>query len=185
MEKDDRLPMTLQNHDAKAEHSAATIRLTCDPDRESIWKILEPMIRLGESYALARDMSREDALQYWFAPGNETFVYENDGRILGTYYLRRNQRGGGGHVANCGYVTVAGSEGRGIARAMCLHSMGRAAKAGFRGMQFNFVVSTNERAVNLWKRLGFDVVGRLPGAFQHPALGYVDALIMYRALDSF
>ena len=176
--------MTLQNQDTQAEHRAATIRSACDRDKESIWKILEPVIRLGETYALERDLSREDALRYWFAPGNETFVYESDGRILGTYYLRRNQRGGGGHVANCGYVTAAGSEGRGIARSMCQHSMGRAAEAGFRAMQFNFVISTNERAVKLWEHLGFKVIGRLPGAFQHPGLGFVDALIMYRTLDA-
>ena len=159
-----------------------TIRLVTDSDHDSIWNILEPMIRRGDSYTLPLDMNREEALRYWLAPGNETYVWENSGIVLGTYFLRANQRGGGGHVANCGYVTDAGAEGRGIARAMCLHSLDRAAQKGFRAMQFNFVVSSNERAVKLWKSLGFEVVGLLPGAFQHPLLGFVDALVMFRQL---
>jgi ribosomal protein S18 acetylase RimI-like enzyme len=156
--------------------------LVTDSDHDSIWKILEPMIRRGDSYTLPLDMNREEALGYWLAPGNETYVWENSGIVLGTYFLRANRRGGGEHVANCGYVTDAGAEGRGIARAMCLHSLDRAAQKGFRAMQFNFVVSSNERAVKLWKSLGFEVVGRLPGAFQHPLLGFVDALVMFRQL---
>ena len=151
-------------------------------DDEAIWQILESMLRAGESYTLPRDMSREDALAYWFSPGHEVFVAEEDGSTLGTYFLCANQSGGGAHVANCGYVTAKQAMGRGVARAMCLHSLEVARQRGFRAMQFNFVVSTNERAVRLWEALGFAVVGRLPGAFLHPAHGYVDALVMYRAL---
>ena len=151
-------------------------------DDDAIWQILEPVIRAGETYTLPREMSREDALVYWFSPGHETFVAEEGGTILGTYYLRANQQGGGAHVANCGYVTAQDATGRGVARAMCLHSLDVARQRGFRAMQFNFVVSTNERAVLLWTSLGFETVGRLPGAFLHPSLGYVDALVMYRAL---
>src|SRR5215831_13867108 len=114
------------------------------------------MIRRGETYTLPRDMEKQEALEFWFAPGNETFVSEEDGQILGTYFIRANQSGGGAHVANCGYVTAAGAEGRGIARAMCLHSLERAKERGFGAMQFNFVVSTNERAVRLWASLGFE-----------------------------
>ena len=158
------------------------IRAATDHDAETVWRILEPMIRRGDSYALPRDMSKAEALAYWFTPKNEVYVWEQDGTALGTYFLRANQRGGGAHVANCGYVTVAGAEGRGIARAMCLHSLERAAQQGFRAMQFNFVVSTNQRAMELWKSLGFEVVGRLPQAFQHPEHGFVDALVMYRTL---
>jgi ribosomal protein S18 acetylase RimI-like enzyme len=128
-------------------------------------------------------MTKQQALEYWFATENETFVWEGDGAVLGTYFLRPNQRGGGSHVANCGYVTAPAAEGRGIARAMCLHSLERAKARGFRAMQFNFVVSTNIRAVQLWKNLGFEVVGRLPGAFLHPEHGFVDVLIMYQQLQ--
>lgn len=160
-----------------------SIRSATDADHEAIWEILEPMIRAGETYTLPRDMSREEALEYWFSPEKETFVCEENGAVLGTYFLKANQQGGGAHVTNCGYVTAAAAQGRGIARAMCLHSLGRAKERGFRAMQFNFVVSTNERAVKLWLSLRFEIVGRLPSAFQHPEQGFVDALVMYRRLD--
>jgi ribosomal protein S18 acetylase RimI-like enzyme len=159
------------------------IRNAKSTDSEAIWAILEPMIRAGETYTLPRGMSKEDALAYWFAKEKETFVCEENEEILGTYFLKANQLGGGAHVANCGYVTAAAAQGRGIARAMCLHSLERAKERGFRAMQFNFVVSTNERAVKLWQSLGFEIVGRLPGAFEHPVLGFVDALVMYGRLD--
>ncbi|MBM0169199.1 GNAT family N-acetyltransferase [Altererythrobacter sp. C41] len=144
--------------------------------------MLEPVIRAGETYAFDRDMSEGAALAYWTRAGTEAFVAEDDGRILGTYYMRPNQAGGGSHVCNCGYVTAADAAGRGVARQMCLHSLDHARAQGYRAMQFNFVVSSNERAVRLWQTLGFDIVGRLPLAFDHPGLGPVDALVMFRTL---
>ena len=159
-----------------------SIRQAKAEDDVGIWSILEPMIRAGETYALPRSLSREEALAYWHATGNTVFVAEEDGLILGTYILRANQQGGGSHVSNCGYVTAPFATGRGVASAMCRDSLMRAAAAGFRAMQFNFVVSGNERAVNLWKRHGFEIVGILPNAFLHPTLGYVDALVLFRPL---
>jgi len=159
------------------------IRPAIEGDQEAIWAILEPMIRRGDTYTLPRDMTRLQAIEFWFAPGHEAFVWEEQGAILGTYFLRANQRGGGAHVANCGYVTATAAEGRGIARAMCRHSLERARERGFRAMQFNFVVDSNTRAVELWKELGFEVVGRLPDAFKHPELGFVDALVMYKQIS--
>lgn len=158
------------------------IRPATAGDWAAIWTIVEPVIRAGETYTLPRSMTEEDARAYWMGLDRETFIAVDEGRIVGTYYLRPNQQGGGAHIANCGYITATAAAGRGIARAMCLHSIDRARSRGFCGMQFNFVVSTNERAVRLWQSLGFDIVGRLPLAFQHPALGYVDALVMFRAL---
>jgi L-amino acid N-acyltransferase YncA len=158
------------------------IRSATVSDADAIWAIMEPVIRMGESYTMPRDLSREGALDYWFSPAHEVFVADEAGCVVGTYCLRANQRGGGAHVANCGYMTAQHATGRGVARAMCVHSLDTARERGFRAMQFNFVVSTNERAVRLWSTLGFATVGRLPGAFLHPALGYVDALVMYRAL---
>lgn len=155
----------------------------CGPqDEDGIWEILGPVIRAGETYALPRDMTREAALAYWLAPGNQTFVAEDDGEIVGTYYMRANQAGGGDHVCNCGYVTSENMRGRGIARRMGEHSLAQARKSGFRAMQFNCVVSTNDGAVRLWQRLGFEIVGTLTGAFHHPSLGDVDAYVMYRTL---
>jgi ribosomal protein S18 acetylase RimI-like enzyme len=159
-----------------------SIRQAKPEDDIGIWTILEPIIRSGETYALPRSLSREEALAYWHGAGNTAFVAEDNGVILGTYMLRANQQGGGSHVSNCGYVTSPFATGRGVASAMCRDSLVRAAAAGFLAMQFNFVVSTNERAVNLWKRHGFEIVGTLPNAFLHPALGYVDAFVMFRSL---
>jgi ribosomal protein S18 acetylase RimI-like enzyme len=151
-------------------------------DDDAIWDIIGPTIRAGETYVLPRDMSRAEALAYWKSPAHEVFVAEQDGEVLGTYYMRANQQGGGSHVANCGYMTAPAASGRGVARAMCAHSLEHARTRGFRAMQFNFVVSSNERAVALWRSFGFEIVGRLPQAFMHPRLGAVDALVMHRML---
>ena len=158
------------------------IRPAESKDDGAIWRALEPVIRAGETYALPRDMSEADGLAYWRAPKHEVFVAEADGAVMGTYYLRANQRGGGAHVANCAYVTASEFAGRGIARAMCAHSLDHAKARGFRAMQFNLVVSTNLRAVRLWQTFLFMIAGRLPEAFQHPQLGFVEAYVMYRQL---
>lgn len=158
------------------------IRPAVKSDAAAIWSILEPIIRQGETYALDRRMTKAEALAYWMGHDREAFVAIHDGRIVASYYLRPNQAGGGDHVANCGYVTHPSATGRGIARQMCEHSLEHARSRGFRAMQFNFVVGTNERAIHLWKSLGFETVGRLPLAFCHPSLGYVDALVMFRPL---
>ncbi len=144
--------------------------------------MLEPVIRAGETYALPRDMTEAAALAHWSGSDRETFVAEVDHQLAGTYYLKGNHAGGGAHVANCGYVTSAKFAGRGIAQAMCNHSLELARQRGFRAMQFNFVISTNKIAVRLWEKLGFKIVGRLPGAFAHPCAGDVDALVMHRVL---
>src|SRR6202521_6220553 len=158
------------------------IRPAAEGDASAICAIMEPIIHAGETYTLPRDMDKESALAYWFSAGREVFVAEESSEIVGTYFLQANQHGGGAHVANCGYMTAVSATGRGIARAMCTHSLDRARACGFRAMQFNFVIGTNERAVRLWQSFGFEIVGRLPGAFRHPARGYVDAYIMYRDL---
>ena len=158
------------------------VRAAGPDDSGAIWRILEPTIRAGETYPLPRDMSERDALAYWFGPGHEVFVAEDENRIVGTYYLRANTTGAGAHVCNCGYMTAADSFGKGIARAMCAHSLEHARARGFRAMQFNLVISTNTRAVRLWQAMGFAIVGRLPGAFAHPVHGYVDALVLFQTL---
>jgi ribosomal protein S18 acetylase RimI-like enzyme len=159
-----------------------TVRPAESRDREAVWSILEPIIRAGDTYTFPRDMSREKALDDWLSAGHEVFVAEDDGTVLGTYFLRANQRGGGSHVANCGYMTAPAATGRGVARTMCEHSLERARSRGFKAMQFNFVVGTNERAVRLWRSCGFEIVGCLPKAFEHPELGYTDVYVMYRDL---
>lgn len=162
----------------------ATLAIRCatPSDDDAIWAILEPTFRAGETYPVPRDITRADALAYWRSLGHAVFVAEAEGRVVGTYYLRANNRGGGAHVANCGYMVAPEASGRGVARAMCQDSLARARQRGFRAMQFNFVIASNERAVHLWQSCGFSVVGRLPEAFAHPRLGLVDALVMVRGL---
>ena len=158
------------------------IRKAQASDTRVIAEIILPILREGSTYAVDKDISEADALAYWLSPEKETFVAEEEGQILGTYYMRPNLAGGGRHVCNCGYMTRIGATGRGVAKAMCLHSLSHARAQGYRAMQFNCVVSTNERAVRLWQSLGFEVAGRLPLAFQHPTKGFVDAFIMYQLL---
>lgn len=161
---------------------SVTIREAQEADADAIWAALAPVLAAGETYALPRDMSRADALAYWLGTDKTTYVALVDGVVAGTYYLRANQQGGGAHVANCGYVTAAHAQGKGVARAMCAHSLQAAHAAGFHAMQFNLVVSSNVRAVRLWRELGFCSIGTLPGAFAHPTLGFVDAYVMWRSL---
>jgi ribosomal protein S18 acetylase RimI-like enzyme len=158
------------------------IRLAAEADSASILSIIGPVLQAGETYAIARDLGDQAMLDYWFAASHEVYVATADGLVLGTYYLMANQQGGGSHVANCGYMTAAAAQGRGVARAMCEHSLERARQRGFRAMQFNHVVSTNTRAVALWQSLGFRIVGTLPQAFKHPSKGYVDSYVMFREL---
>lgn len=159
-----------------------TIRPAVEADRPAITAIVGPTLAAGETYAISRDLDAAGVEAYWFGPTHEVFVAEQDGVVLGTYYLMANQEGGGAHVANCGYMTAPAAQGKGVARAMCEHSLLRATERGFRAMQFNHVVSTNIRAVALWQSLGFDIVGTLPKAFNHPVHGYVDSFVMFRSL---
>jgi ribosomal protein S18 acetylase RimI-like enzyme len=162
--------------------SAVRIR-AADRSRDELWPILGPVLRGGETYPQPRDISREDALAYWWQPAHSIFLAEDEkGAILGSYYLKANTGGPGAHVANCGYMTAPAAQGRGIGRMLCEHSLDEARRRGFKAMQFNLVISTNARALHLWQSCGFQIVGRLPGAFAHPAQGFVDALVMFRTL---
>jgi ribosomal protein S18 acetylase RimI-like enzyme len=155
-------------------------------DRDAIWEIFHDVVAAGDTYALDPNISREDALAYWFTPDTHTYVAEGDAvgarQILGTYILRPNQSGGGSHVANAGFMVSARARGQGIGRAMAEHCLREARRFGFRAMQFNYVISTNAAAIRLWQDLGFEIVGTLASAFRHPDQGYVDVYVMYRSL---
>jgi len=160
------------------------IRLFKESDWPGVWRILEPVFRAGETYAFPRDISDEGAHKAWVSTPKATYVaVDQDDTILGTYYIKPNQPGLGDHICNCGYLVSKDARGQGIATALCEHSQHEAVAQGFRAMQYNLVVSTNTRAVRLWKKLGFEVVGTIPEAFRHPPHGYVDAFVMYKRLS--
>jgi L-amino acid N-acyltransferase YncA len=159
-----------------------TIRDAQDSDRDAIWEIFRATVAPGDAFVYDPNTQREEAMAYWFADGTRTYVAETDGRILGSYILRANRPGLGNHVANAGFMVDPASRGSGVGRAMGEHALSEARRLGYRAMQFNFVISTNESAVHLWQQLGFKIVGTLPGAFRHARNGFVDAYVMFRLL---
>ena len=160
-----------------------TIREATEADFDSIWPIFEEIARAGETYAYPQDISKSEARELWMKYPRKTFVYEDQNGVVGTYYIKTNHSGPGQHVCNCGYMVSSTARGKGIATAMCEHSQLVALELGYKAMQFNLVASTNEGAVRLWNKLGFETVGRLPRAFLHPSQGFVDALVMYKWLS--
>jgi L-amino acid N-acyltransferase YncA len=159
-----------------------TIRDAQDSDRDAIWAIFRATVAPGDAFVYDPNTQRQEAMAYWFADGTRTYVAETDGRILGSYILRANRPGLGNHVANAGFMVDPASRGSGVGRAMGEHALSEARRLGYRAMQFNFVISTNESAVHLWQQLGFKIVGTLPGAFRHARNGFVDAYVMFRLL---
>lgn len=163
--------------------SASVIRRFQPEDWPVVWPLLQATFKTGDTYAFAPESTEAEIRKAWVELPSATFVAcASDGRLLGTYYIKQNQPGLGSHVCNCGYVVSQEAQGQGVATAMCEHSQTEALAMGFRAMQFNLLASTNERAVRLWQRLGFSVVGTLPRAFRHLQLGYVDALVMFKEL---
>lgn len=163
------------------------IRKATKADHDAIWKIFREVVAAGDTYAIDPKITRKEALAYWFGPGTHPYVAELDGLkpssfVVGSYILKPNQAGGGGHVANAAFMVASEARGRGVGRAMAEHCLAEARRLGFRAMQFNFVVSTNESAIRLWQQLGFKIVGTLSGAFRHPERGFVDVYPMFRSL---
>ena len=159
------------------------IRPYAPADWSAVWPMLRDTFRKGDTYSFAPNSTEAEIETAWIATPAATFVAcDDDGTIIGTYFIKANQPGLGSHVCNCGYVVATNTQGKGVATLMCEHSQTTAIGMGFQAMQFNFVVATNERAVRLWQKLGFMIVGRLPGAFNHQQLGLVDALVMFKQL---
>lgn len=159
-----------------------SIRKYREGDIDAIWEIFSRIIISGDTYAYDPDISKHEALKEWLEKPYATYVAIDDGKIIGTYFIKQNQPGLGGHVCNCGYMVSEEARGKGVATRMCEHSQGEAQKFGFHAMQFNLVVATNEGAVRLWQKLGFGIAGTLPKAFAHRKLGFVDAYVMYKWL---
>jgi ribosomal protein S18 acetylase RimI-like enzyme len=161
-----------------------TARFATKKDEEALWGILEPMVRKGGTYVFSLDKSKESLMGYWMGADKTTFVVERDGELVGTFYLKANQEGLGDHICNAGFVVAPEAEGQGLGRWMGELAQVEAKSSGFMAMQFNFVIKSNQRAVQLWKSLGFKVIGEIPEAYRHPDLGLVPALIFYKKFSN-
>ena len=159
------------------------IRPAVAEDANDIWSIFQAVVAGRDTYAFLPDTPRHEAVGYWLGDDTITYVAELNGRVVGMYKLLANRRGLGSHVSNASFMVHPDSFGRGVGYTMGVHCLQEARRQGYDAMQFNFVVSTNARAVALWERLGFRIVGTLPRSFRHGTLGLVDAFVMYRALD--
>ena len=151
-------------------------------DFDAIWPLLRDVFRAGTTYAVDPQISKDAARDYWMTMARATYVAEGTDGIIGTYYIRTNQPGGGAHICNCGYIVAPQARGQGLARQMCEHSQDEARALGYRAMQFNFVLASNTGALRLWHKLGFATIGTIPDAFDHPTAGMVDAHVMYKRL---
>jgi L-amino acid N-acyltransferase YncA len=159
-----------------------TIREAAGADWPAVWGMFRAAAAGGDVFAYDEQTNEEAARKLWFEAPAACYVAEEAGRVVGTYYVRPNQPGRGDHVANGGYLVEPAARGKGVARALCEHSLATARRLGFAAMQFNYVVETNAAAVRVWERCGFAVVGRLPRAFRHKERGPVDVLVMFREL---
>lgn len=159
------------------------VRRYQDTDWPAVWPLLQATVEAGDTYPYSPHSTEAEIHHAWIESPTATYVaLDPQGDLLGTYFIKPNQPGLGAHVCNCGYVVSSAAQGQGVASVMCMHSQTEAVSLGFLAMQFNLVVATNERAVRLWQRMGFGLVGTLPKAFRHQRLGLVDALVMFKAL---
>lgn len=159
------------------------IRKALDTDLDQVWEIFSQVIATGDTYVFSPDTPKDDLTKHWFANYMHTFVVEENGNILGTYIIKPNHIDLGDHIANCSYMVSPAAQGKGVGKKMCEHSIQFAKEEGFKAIQFNIVVSTNEAAVRLWEKYGFRIIGTTPNGFRHKRLGFVDTHIMYKALD--
>ena len=158
------------------------IREMREADFELFWPTFKAIVQAEETYAFDPQLTQVAACELWLKSPIKTYVFEEDGDILGSYYIKMNAMGPSAHISNCGYMVSEKARGKGVARKMCLHSQVIAKELGFKAMQFNSVVSTNEIAIKLWQRLGFKIIGTIPEAYKHKELGLVDSYVMHKLL---
>lgn len=158
------------------------IRKATQDDNDQVWEIFKAVISTGDTYVFDPNTAKVDLQKHWFADYMDTFVVEEQGKILGTYIIKPNQIDLGNHIANCSYMVSPNAQGKGVGKLLCEHSLAFGKEQGYRAIQFNIVVSTNIAAIKLWQKYGFQIIGTTPEAFRHQSLGFVDAYIMYRRL---
>ena len=160
----------------------AEIRKATEADKPAVWRIIKAVIAGGDTYVFDPATPEEEMLTYWFSPEKHAYVAEENGEILGTYWLKANQPGLGDHIGNGAYMVSPDAKGKGIGKLMALHSIEEGRRIGYHAIQFNFVVRSNTVAVNLWKSVGFEIIGEIPDAIRHSKNGLTNAYIMYRRL---
>jgi ribosomal protein S18 acetylase RimI-like enzyme len=160
------------------------IRPASSDDLEDIWRMWKDIMDQKVYFAFDDQTTKEDIIKSWINLNNHCFVAEKVNSIVGAYILKPNQPGYGKHIANASYLVDTTFRGGGIGHQLCVHSIESAKKIGFRGMQFNFVVSTNTMAIRIWERYGFEIIGTIPGGFYHVEKGYVDVYIFFKDLTN-
>ncbi len=151
-------------------------------DEDAVWSVLEAVVRSGEAFVNEPDADRDEVLASWRVPDEGNFVAELDGRIVAAFYVKANSTGLSGHIANASFAVGPEARGHGVGRAIGEFAIEEARRRGFTAMQFNAVVATNTGAIALWRELGFNEVGRIPDAFRRRGEGFVDTLVMHRAI---
>jgi GNAT superfamily N-acetyltransferase len=157
-----------------------TISEITKSDFELFWPFFKEIVSAQETYAFDPEMDFESAYNLWCLSPQKSYVIKDNDLIMGSYYIKPNAAGPSSHIANCGYMVSPQSRGKGIARKLCLHSQQVAIELGYRAMQFNSVVSSNEIAIELWKKLGYEIIGTIPQAYKHKRLGLIDSFIMHK-----
>jgi ribosomal protein S18 acetylase RimI-like enzyme len=151
-------------------------------DADAIWEIAHEVVKTGDTWVISPDTTKTEMLAYWLDAKKYTYVAEIEGKVVGMFFMTDNQKGLGSHIANAGYMVHPNLQIKGIGRKMGEFSLIEAQRLGYKAMQFNVVVKTNEKAIYLWQSLGFQIIGEIPEAFQHSQLGLVNAYIMYKKL---
>ena len=175
--------MTVAPSSGPGGDSTVRIRDYVDADWPSLWPIFREVLAAGDTYAYDRRWSSEQAREVWVeAPPGHTVVADDGSRVIGTAKMGPNRPGPGSHVATASFMVAGDARGRGIGRALGEYALSWARGQGYAAMQFNAVVESNRAAVRLWEALGFRVIGTVPEAFEHPALGRVGLHVMHRRL---
>ena len=151
-------------------------------DFDEIWKIFQPILQAGGTYVYSPDTSKDEAFSIWFDESYDTYIAKLDDEIVGAYVIRPGHRDLGSHIANAAYIVADKHRGKGFGRNLGEHSIEQARRLGYKALQFNYVVSSNKVAIELWRKLGFSIVGTIPAAYNHPELGYIDIHIMHRKI---
>ena len=158
------------------------LRKATENDNTDVWNIINTVISGGDTYVFSPDSSEEEMIAYWFSAEKKVYVAVLDKRVVGTFWLKANQPGLGSHVANAAYMVSPDATGKGVRRRMAEFSIEEARRLGYKSMQFNLVVKSNEVAVRLWQSIGFEIIGEISDAFNHSKNGMTNAYIMYRKL---